>query len=299
MAGKILVTGATGTVGAEVVRRLHASGHEVVAGMRRPNHSSIDWGGEVERVLLDYMRPETFEPAFGDIESLFLVRPPALAEVRRHILPAIDAAAAFGVQHLVFLSVLGVEHSPGLPHREIEQHLQSIDLPHTILRPSFFMQNLSSAHQSEIRDFDEILVPAGDGKTSFVDARDIAEVAVRTLTEDGHRNATYDLTGSEAFDYYQVARIFSDVLDRTISYKNPSLFRFVNRMHRRHLPIGYLLVMSAIHELTREGYSSRITGELPRLLQREATRLRAFIEDYRACWMPMAPVHVLDHEDYT
>lgn len=92
------------------------------------------------------------------------------------------------------------------------------DMEYTLLRASFFMQNLLEVHRPDIVEHGEIFVPAGNGKTSFVDARDIGEAAAIVLTESGHVNQAYDLTGPEALDYGEVATIFSDVLGRSITY---------------------------------------------------------------------------------
>ena len=88
------------------------------------------------------------------------------------------------------------------------------------------MQNLSTIHRGDIRDTNKIFIPAGKGKTSFIDVRDIAATAVKVMTEPGHENKAYALTGNKALDYYQVAEIFTHVLGRQIVYTNPSIFKF-------------------------------------------------------------------------
>lgn len=126
--------------------------------------------------------------AFDGVDRLFLVRPPAISDTRRHVNPAIDAARPAGVRHVVLLSLLGAEKNPILPHRRIEQHLEAAGPAWTFLRAGFVMQNLSTTHRPEIRDEGVIAVPAGRGKTSFVDARDIAAAGAIVLAEPGHRN---------------------------------------------------------------------------------------------------------------
>ena len=212
---RIVVTGATGTVGRVVVDRLVPRGALVVAVVRDPEAARAELGG-VPVVRFDFGEPATYEAAFRGADKMFLVRPPTITAVWRSIFPALRAAQAAGVQHVVFLSLLGAEQNPFVPHRWIEWYLQSLAMDWTFLRPSFFMQNLATTHQREIRERDEIFVPAGDGRTSFVDARDVAAVAARTLIKPGHTHRAYALTGAEALTYGEVARLLSDVLGRPI-----------------------------------------------------------------------------------
>jgi uncharacterized protein YbjT (DUF2867 family) len=154
----------------------------------------------------------------------------------------------------------------------------------TFLRASFFMQNLNTTHRAEIRDRDEIFVPVGKGKTSFVDVRDLGAVAALALTQPGHDNQAYDLTGPEALDYYQVADLFSQVLGRPITYRNPSLINFVSRSLLHGTPMPFALVMAWLYHQTRKGLSEQVTGEVERLLGKPPTSLRRYIEDYQAAW---------------
>ncbi len=279
---RIVVTGATGTVGRAVVRALAQRGVPARAAVRRPEQFAI---AGVPAVAFDFTEPATYEAAFRDATKLFLVRPPAITAVWRSIFPALQAAQNAGVQHVVLLSLLGAEQNPLVPHRWIEWYLQSLDMDWTFLRPSFFMQNLSTTHRAEIRDRSEIFVPAGDGRTSFIDARDVAAVAVRTLTEPGHANTAYALTGAEALTYGEVAHILSDVLDRPIRYRDPSVLAFIRR-HLGEQPAGFVLVMAGIYLTARLGCTARITPDAQRLLDRPPTSFRQFAEDHQSVWDP-------------
>ena len=128
MSSRILVTGATGNVGLEVVRLLHKQGHQVRAAVRSHSTLSINLLHSVESVTFDFEQPQTFELALQGITTLFLVRPPAISQVKKYIYPAI-AAMATGVERVVFLSVLGAERNRIIPHAQIEAHIKSIGLP--------------------------------------------------------------------------------------------------------------------------------------------------------------------------
>jgi uncharacterized protein YbjT (DUF2867 family) len=280
----ILVTGATGNIGAEVVRLLQAQNYPVRAAVRDANRK-LATAPDVPTVAFDFTRPERYVPALEGIGRIFLVRPPALSNTRRYVNPFIDAAGKAGVEQIVFLSLLGAEKNRAVPHAAVEQHLQAGSIPWTLLRPGFFMQNLSTIHRAEIRDEDEIIVPAGKGKTSFIDGRDIAAVAVKTLTEPGHTGKAYPLTGAEALSYAEVARIFSEELGRPIRYRNPSIFRFARNMRRRGHPWPFVLVTAAIYTTTRFGLAASITPNTAELLGRPPIDVRRFIGDHRECWI--------------
>jgi uncharacterized protein YbjT (DUF2867 family) len=277
----ILVTGATGTVGGHVAAGLAERGVDARAATRRP--AGVDL--PLPPVRFDFEDPSTYD-AFDGVDRLFLVRPPAIANVWASIVPALDAAERAGVEHVVFLSLLGAEQNPVVPHRWIEWALLRSGMAWTFLRPSFFMQNLATTHRADLRDRNTILVPAGQGRTSFVDARDVAAAGVRALVEPGHHNAAYALTGAEALTYFEVAAIFSDVLGREVRYANPSVLAFVRHMRRQGHPWPFVLVMTGIYLTARFGLAGTVTDDLERLLGRPPTSMRTFVQDYRACWRP-------------
>lgn len=284
MQSPILVTGASGNVGGEIVRLLQHQGVRVRAAHRHDRVGNVTPSDTLEVVVLDFERPETFAPAFDGVKRMFLMRPPAISNVRRYIFPAIGAAVAAGVEHMVFLSLIGVEKNRIVPHYKIEQHLLGLGVPYTFLRPSFFMQNLNTTHWAEIKERNEIFIPAGKGRTSFIDVRDIAGVAALALTEPGHMNQTYALTGSEALDYNRVAEQFSTVLGRPIVYRRPSLMQFTLRHRAMGMPWPFILVMAGIYTTARLGLAGRLTEDTRRLLGREPLRMQQYIEDYRQCW---------------
>ena len=284
MTAKILVVGALGNVGAEVLTSLQERGVSVRAGDISPEKIQERFGEGVEPVLFNFGLRETFGPALNGIEKVFLMRPPQIVDVKKFIFPAIDAAKAAGVKHIVFLSLIGIEQNTIVPHYKVEQYLKASGLSCTFLRCSFFMQNLNTTHQAEIRDNDEIYVPVGKARTSFIDVRDIGAVAAAALTQPGHENKAYDLTGKEALDYFQVADLFSTVLGRKIIYKNPTGLQFFIRQIRRKSKLSFALVTTWLYSNTRKGMADQVTGEVKRLTGREPICMRQYIEDYQGYW---------------
>ena len=284
MSERILVTGSTGNVGRELVRSLLEMGQPVVAATIDERDAHNVPGEGTETVLFRFGDGETYRDAFEGVSKLFLMRPPQISDVQTCLFPVVDYAKEVGVRHIAFLSLLGVEKQRFVPHYKVEKHLQASGVSYTFLRPSFYMQNLNTTHRAEIRDKDEILIPVGKAQTSFIDVRDIGAVAAKVLTEPGHENRAYELTGGEALDYYQVADLFTEVLGREITYRNPSIPRFIRYQRQQGIPLPAVLIMVGLYTATRFGSGRRVTGEVERLLGRMPTTMRQYIEDYAGAW---------------
>jgi uncharacterized protein YbjT (DUF2867 family) len=292
----VLVTAGTGTVGRHVVAALADELVDLRVASRDPDRaretltadehvemdeSALDGtASAVEFVAFDLDRPETYYPTLSGVDRLFLVRPPAVSRVERDLFPFVDAAVRMGVEHVVFLSVLGAEKNPLLPHRRVESHLADLPVTTTFLRASFFCQNLLTTHRAEVRQ-GEIAVPAGDGETSFVDARDVAAVAARALADPtSHRDRAYDVTGPEALTYEAFAEVLSAALDFPVRYTNPSLLRFVWRRLRAGDDFGFALVTAGIYTTARLGLAGRVSDDVETVLGRQPRTIGAFAADY-------------------
>ncbi len=143
------------------------------------------------------------------------------------------------------------------------------------------MQNLNTTHLKEIRDECRIFVPAGNGKTSFIDIRDIAAVAVQALTGQGHENKAYDLTGSEALSYEQVAALMTEIWGTPIRYDNPTSAEFKNYWRNQGLPSDQINVMTGIYFTAKIGFAKKVTTDLERLIGRKPITIRQYIHDNR------------------
>lgn len=286
MNSTILVTGATGNVGREVISLLADRDCQAIAAVRNPIQAQRSFGGKVRCVLFDFTNPDTFSNAFAGVDRLFLVRPPAIADIRK-IAPALSAAKQAGIEQIVFLSILGAERNRFVPHYQVERNIEQLQIPAVFLRASFFMQNLNTIHCEDIRDLDRLFMPAGNGRTSFVDVRDLAAVAAKILTEPVGKDIqrAYDLTGATALTYDEVATIFTTVLGRTIRYPDPSIVGFTWQMLQRGLPLPFVLVMVGIYTTARLGLAGTVTSDLERLLGRQPIGMQQYVEDYRQFWV--------------
>ena len=218
--GIILVTGATGNVGSAVIANLTAMGTEVRALVRNESkaHSLKDAGVKV--VLGDMEKPETLDDALRGVDKVFLITPVSPNAVTQAS-NGIAAATRAGSLHIVRLSaVKAAPDSPtrvGRLHAETEAQLKASGLAYTILRPHFYMQNTIMAAQTVASD-GIVYMPFKDSNLGMIDIRDIADVAAKVLTEDGHEGRTYTPTGPASISFYDVAAGLSRMLGREVKY---------------------------------------------------------------------------------
>ncbi len=213
---------------------------------------------------------------------------PSPRTVNTRMKPFIDAAVAAGTKHIVYVAVPGADTQKIVPHYAVERYIEESGVPYTFLHPTYFMQNLCrsiSTHGVDIMDHDEIFVPAKDGKTTFIDARDVAEVALEIINNpQPHAGKMYVLSGPELLDFDQVAELFSEVMGREITYADPSYPSFWWRMWRRGLIWDVIGFMTIVYYLARSGKNAQQKDTLLAMLGREPIRMRQFIEDYLPRW---------------
>ena len=279
----VLVTGASGNVGREVVVALRALGVTVRAAERNEARARGRLGDGVDVVRLDYRDRSTFACVNG-ASALFLMRPPAIADMASTLLPFVDEARRCGVEHIVFLSVAGAEKNKLVPHHAVEQHLKR-GPGWTILRPGFFAQNFGDAYRRDIVEDGRVFVPAGRGRVAFVDVRDVAAIAAAALaTPADHDERAYTLTGAAAVDFATAASDLSAVLDRTIRYDAASIARYALHLRARGAPWGQVAVQTVLHVGLRFGQAAAVDPTLERLLGRRPRTLGEYFRDHAAVW---------------
>lgn len=294
MPTRLLITGATGNVGGATLRALLRTAPpdtRLVAAVRDPAAARRALAlpaaaARVEVMAFDFERPETVAPALRGVTSLLLVRPPQLADVARYLRPVVAGAQAAGVAQVVFLSLQGAQYNLFAPHRRVEGYLKSSTLRYALLRPGFFMQNLSTTHRDDIRLRDQLLLPAGHGRTSFVDAEDVGAAAARLLLDPTRPAAAYELTAPPALTYDEVCATLSAVLGRPIRYRAAGIGEFRAYEKSKGTAPALLNVMTGIYLAARFGLASHVSSELAALLGRAPGTLREFAERERACWLP-------------
>lgn len=284
---RILVTGAVGNVGREVVRAMAVRGLDVRAADLSVSSIRAMHGEEIDAVRLDYEDPSTFAAAVKGCDGLFLVRPPAIACMETTLLPFIDIAITENVKHIVFLSCPGAATNKLVPHHAVEKHLSERDVSHTLLRPGFFSQNLGAAYREDIAEDGRLFLPAGRGRVAFVDIRDVAELAAMICHDpDAHRGAAYTCTGPEAFSFEEAARLMTDIIRRPIRYDSASLAGYVRHLHLRGLPLAQIAVQTVLHVGLRFGQAEEIDPTLERLLGRRPRTLATYVRESAELWTP-------------
>jgi uncharacterized protein YbjT (DUF2867 family) len=285
----ILVTGSTGTLGGEVVKQLSSStpAVNIKAGVHSAqNVNKVKDGDKVEVVLIDYNKPETLKEALSQVDKLFLLTPdvPNAHELASNLV--IEAKKA-GIRHIVKQSVMGADLEADVGtfrlHRQAEKIIEQSEIPFTFLRPNEFMQNFVNFHSHFIKNNNAFYLPLEDAKVSLVDVRDIAAVAVKSLTEDRsdkHNNNTYLITGPEALSYYQAAEILSSATDKKISYVNISEEEARGAMKEMGMSDWLINTISELHDYFRKGNASQVSSAVEEVTGKKPISFSQFAKDY-------------------
>ncbi len=279
------VFGATGNVGSAVANTLVQRGADVrVLGRRRTELRARFT--QAEPVRLDLLDPTQFAAALDGVTGLFVIRPPAARSADKRLLDFLDAAEHAGVRHVVFSSVAGAGEQTWLPHAKIEQHLTTLRMKWTLLRPGFFLQNLKGAYRRDIRHDDRVYVPADDAQVAWIDTRDIGKAAAICLLDaESHANRAYHLTGPQEQTFAEIASTLSDVLGRPIRYDAASIPAYALHLLSVHrLGLVQTLIQTYLHADLRRGTAALITPDLERLLGHAPRTARDYIEDHKGVW---------------
>lgn len=275
----ILVTNANGKVGSQAVAALLAKGQAVKVGARSPEKAAERAQGATV-VRFDYSDPGSVASALAGVDAVFTSAPYEL--LPRAELDLIAAAKAAGVRKVVKLSAKGVEADPANPHSVVEAGLRSSGLAWTIVRPTFFMQNYATLSAGSIRDQGAIYEPAGDGRSAFIDTRDIAAVVVKALTEPGHEGRAYDLTGPEALDRTTVAALIAKAAGKPVRYV--AVDDAALRQAMAGAPQALTELMSGLFSAVRAGHTAATTRTVEDLLGRPAITFETFANDHAQAW---------------
>jgi uncharacterized protein YbjT (DUF2867 family) len=283
----ILLTDPTGTVGNAVIKQLAASDqtNQII-------RAAVDTKNKADKIKhaheianIDYTRPETIADALNNVDRLFLRIPPSveMVDISSSI---IEEAKKNGVKFIVKLSTMGADLDPGYTsgrlHRQVEKIIEESGIPFAFLRPNSFMQNFLTRSSQTIKNQNVFYLPAGDGKISFVDARDVAAVVVEVLTNNGsrHINKIYDITGPEALSHSQVAEILSKETGRRISYVDISEEDARNGMKKMGVGDWFIDNAMELYRIYRSGYRSQVTTVVEKLTEQKPTSFSQFARDY-------------------
>ena len=275
MSSKILVIGATGTVGRHVVDGLLAKGEAVKAASRAGKPVA-----NAEGVVFDYAKPETFGPAFDGVDRAYVLLASGYADSKGMLLPVIEAAAARKVK-VVLQSAFGVDADDAIPSRQVEIALEKSGTPYVILRPNWFSDNFHTFWKPGI-DHGQIALPAAEGKSSFIDARDVAASGVAALTSSSFDGKAFNLTGPEALSYTQAAAILSGAIGKPVSYNAVSDEAFIDMLTGAGVSADYASFLASIFYPVREGWTAVVTGDIETLTGKAPRSLQTYAANYAA-----------------
>lgn len=279
MTGKILVTGATGNTCSGLVPTLRGAGVDVRALVRDEGKAQELRDMGVEAVVGDLDHPETIAPAVEGVEKIYLLtwNGPTQAQQAKAV---IAAAREAGNPHVVRHSMWGSERSRIVQQGdEVEEALKASGLPWTILRPTFFMQNILGAAQTIASD-GMLYWDLADAKISMIDIRDIIDSAAAVLTGSGYEGKSYVLTGPEAVSLYDVASALSRALGKEVTYvpvpHEAALKSRVGMGYPEFIAEGYGELMEGFIE----GFASEPSDGVERLTGHRARSIEQFATDF-------------------
>ncbi len=282
----VLVTGATGTVGREVVSALLKREVDVTVASRdvakaRAFAEKQGWNAPVAR--FDYADEAGMRAALGGVDGIFLVTPTTMHEPETVLGPFLEAAKEQGVGHVVRLSGMRTLQEPSNIHRAAEELVEASGIPYTHLRPNFFMQNFNTFYAESIKN-GGIYLPAENGEVSFVDTRDIGAVAATVLTEAGHKNKTYTLTGGAALAHGEVAEVLSNVLGYGVRYVPLTDEQTFESMRKLGRPDAATRGVIDLYRPAQDGSAGGVSEDVKTVLGRDPTPFQKYAEDYAHVW---------------
>ncbi|MEU4410593.1 NAD(P)H-binding protein [Streptosporangium sp. NPDC023963] len=283
-ADTILVTGATGNTGRRVADRLIRRGHRVrTANRSRPaepeaarRHVRFDWDDQ-----------STHPAALDGVRGIYLMPPLGVVEPARQMRPFLDLARDAGVRRIVLLSSSAIPAGGsglGLVHTAIADMFPEW----AVLRPSWFMQNLADDHMHahSIRERGEIVTATGDGRVGFIDAADIAAVAVRALTDTTPHNTDHLLTGPQALSYAEVAATIAELSGRPVRHRGVTVDVMRQLLTDAGIPDRFAVLLSGMDHAIAGGAEDRTTTTVADVTGDRPTSFREFCAAHVRRWRP-------------
>lgn len=275
----ILLTGGTGKTGGRLARRLRELGEPV----RIASRSGTAPEG-LAAVRFDWNEPSGHDRALEGIDRVYLVSPAPPSEPLAVMEPFLERAVSAGVRRFVLLSASSLpEGGPAMGR--VHSLLRERAPEWAVLRPSWFMQNFSEGpHRETIRNEGVLYSATGEGRVPFIDAGDIAEVAVRALLDEPAHDAAHLITGPEALTYGEVARRLGEALGKPVRHVSLSLEELTARWVALGLPGDYAALLAGMDGEIARGAEARTSEEVERVTGRPARTFTDFVRTSLAAW---------------
>jgi len=235
-------------------------------------------------VRLDYADSASINPALAGASAIVLMAPPLDANAPALLGPVIAAAKAAKIQQIVFVSAFGVNHNEQAPLRIVEHLVMDSGVSFTIVRPNFFMENFSEGFLAPgIKQQNAIYLAAGDGKTSFISADDIAAVVVAAL-QKSLTGKEFDLTGPEALDHTEAATIITEVSGRSVAYHSLTEQQMLDGARAQGMPEPIVAYLGVLYSVVRAGFAAGVSNDFEAVTGRKSTTFRSFARSAAAAW---------------
>jgi uncharacterized protein YbjT (DUF2867 family) len=280
---RILVTGATGNIGLEVVHYLSEleSDAQVFAAVRdiRKAKKTFSNYPNLHFRQFDFEDGGSHSKALHQMDILFLLRPPHISEVEKVFQPLLRSARQHGIDKIVFLSVQGAEKSKVIPHNKIERMIEELEFNYIFVRPSYFMQNLTTTLLPEILNERSITLPSGKAKFNWVDVKNIGEATSVLITQfENYQNQAFEITGTQNKSFKYVAGLLTELTGEQIQFKSINPISFYFRKKKAGISSGFAMVMTILHFLPRLQAEPDISDNYQKLTGKTPTTLHEFIE---------------------
>lgn len=263
---EVLVIGATGTTGSRVAAGLAERGVAARLATRTPRVPG--------QIRFDWADPGTHRPALTGADAVYLIAPIGVADPAPLVEPLLHEAVESGVRRIVLLSSSAVtDQTPGLG--ALPRLVRTTSPEWTVLRPSWFMNNFTGDHPVARGVLaGEIVTATGTGRVGFVDADDIAAVAVRALTDEQPHNTDHLITGPQALSYHEAAEIIGDVTGRPVTHRAVDAPELLERLSA--YPPEFAAILAALDVAIADGAEDRVTDTVARVTGCPARDLRTF-----------------------
>jgi len=286
----ILITGATGNIGSEILNFFVPTTNQKLFIATRQTDSTKE-----NEVFFDF---EDIDKTIQSIKEaqinvVFLLRPPQIADTDKYFKPLIEKLEDTSVKHIVFLSVQGADEISFIPHAKIEKLLkissekgkekskEKDKMNYTFIRPSYFMQNLTTTLKKDLQEKNEICLPAGKAKFLWIDVQNIGQAKEKVLYNvENHQNKAYTITGTEnqLLNFEEVTAILTKELHQKYVYKNPNPISFFIKKKKEGEKTAFIFVLILLHFAPRFQKLPQITTDFETLTGEKPNSLRSFIK---------------------
>lgn len=281
---KLIVTGASGNIGRAIIASNIVKKENIYACVRKPKNqseSSIFKG--VQLLEFDFEKTDEFDIP-NDASAIFLMRPPHISN------PSVFDELLLKVFKekllVIFLSIQGAENKEYTPHRKIERKIIEAGLNYVFIRPSYFMDNLTTTLLPELIERNRVFLPSGRLKFNWVAATDVgAVISTVFLNQEKYKNKSLELAGLETIDFYEVINIINAELCSNFTFSNPNILSYLLYVTKKRMPLTYVLVMLLLHWLPKFGKPTVVRNDFVEIMSRQPIKLNDYVRKNRDAFL--------------